>query len=141
MFKCLLIRGALPDCSFIKWQPLFPFPLPGFIFLYCTGFPGGSDGKESACNVGDLGSIPGSGRIPWRREWQPTPVFLPGGFHGQRRLVGYSPWGCKESDLTERLTLSLPSKATSSQPSFSSCDLLKVMVFEIHFAFSFIVQV
>ena len=40
----------------------------------------------------------------WRREWQPTPVFLPGELHGQRRLVGYSPWGCKESDMTKRLT-------------------------------------
>ena len=48
------------------------------------------------------------GKIPWRREWQPTPVLLPGEFHGQRSLVGYSPWGCKESDMTERLTLSLP---------------------------------
>ena len=39
---------------------------------------------------------------PWRRKWQPTPVFLPGKSHGQRSLVGYSPWGCKESDTTER---------------------------------------
>ena len=46
--------------------------------------------------------------IPWRREWLPIPVFLPGEFHGQRNLVGYSPWGRKESDTTERLTLSLP---------------------------------
>ena len=38
---------------------------------------------------------------PWGREWQPNPVFLPGEFHGQRSLVGYSPWGCKESDTTE----------------------------------------
>ena len=38
---------------------------------------------------------------PWRREWQLTPAFLPGKFHGQRNLVGYSPWGCKESDTTE----------------------------------------
>ena len=43
-------------------------------------------------------------KIPWRREWLPTPVFLPGEFHGQRSLVGYSPWGCNESDTTERLT-------------------------------------
>ena len=43
------------------------------------------------------------GRIPWRRKWQPTPVFLPGESHGQRTLIGYSPWGCKESDMTERL--------------------------------------
>ena len=42
------------------------------------GFPHGSAGKESACNAGDLGSIPGLEKIPWRREWQPTPVFLPG---------------------------------------------------------------
>ena len=40
----------------------------------------------------------------WRRKWQHTPVFLPGKSHGQRSLVGYSPWGCKESDMTERLT-------------------------------------
>ena len=40
------------------------------------GFPGGSDNKESACSAGDLGSVPGLGRIPWRRAWQPTPVFL-----------------------------------------------------------------
>ena len=40
-------------------------------------------------------------KIPWRREWQPTPVFLPGEFHGQRSLVGYSPWGHKELDMTE----------------------------------------
>ena len=57
------------------------------------GFPGGSDSKESTCNAGDPGSIPGLGRsLPWRREWPPTPVFLPGEFHGQRSLEGYSPW-------------------------------------------------
>ena len=65
------------------------------------GFPGGSDGKASACNAGDLGLIPGSGRIPWRRKWQPTPVLLPGKFHVWRSLVGYSPWGRKEWDMTE----------------------------------------
>ena len=49
-------------------------------------------------------------KIPWRREWPPTPVFLPGDFHGQRRLAGYSAWSHKETDLTEELTLSLFSK-------------------------------
>ena len=53
-------------------------------------FSCGSSGKESACNVGDLGSVPGLGRFPWRREQLPTPVFWPGEFHGL-----YSPWGCK----------------------------------------------
>ena len=65
------------------------------------GFLGGSEGKESVWNVGDLDSVPGLGRFPWRREWQPTPVFLCGEYHGLRSLVGYSPWGCKESDTTE----------------------------------------
>ena len=45
--------------------------------------------------------------LPWRKEWQPTPVFLPEESHRQRSLVGYSLWGCKESDTTEQLTLLL----------------------------------
>ena len=44
---------------------------------------------------------PWVGKIPWRRAWFPTPVFLPGESHGQRSLVGYSPWGCKEMDTSE----------------------------------------
>ena len=60
-------------------------------------FPDDSDGKESACNKGDPGSIPGLGRSPWRRKWQPTLVFLPGESHGQESLVGYSPRGHKGS--------------------------------------------
>ena len=49
------------------------------------------------------GFDPWVGKIPWRRKWQPPPVLLPGKSHGRRSLVGYSPWGCKESDMTERL--------------------------------------
>ena len=72
----------------------------GFFTTSATyGLPCGSAGKESACNAGDLGSIPGS-----RREWQPTPVFWPGESHGQRSLAGYSPWGRRESDTTEGLS-------------------------------------
>ena len=67
------------------------------------GFPGSSEVKESACNAGDPGSIPGLERFSWRRKWQPTPVFLPGESHGWRNLMGYNPRGCKESDTTERL--------------------------------------
>ena len=51
-------------------------------------FPGGSDGKASACGAGDLGSIPGSGRFPWRKAWQPTPVFSPGESHGGLQSTG-----------------------------------------------------
>ena len=53
------------------------------------------------------GFDPWIGKIPWRRKWQPTPVFLPGESHGRRSLVGYSPQGRKESDMTERLHLHL----------------------------------
>ena len=74
----------------------------GFEVKSCS-FPGDSDVQESACNVGDPGSIPGSGRrsIPWRRKWQPTPVLLPGESHGERNVTGYNPWRHKELDTTE----------------------------------------
>ena len=67
-------------------------------------FPGGTVVKNPPASAGDArgaGSIPGLGRSPWTRKRQLTPVFLPGKFHGQRNLVAYSPWGCKESDMTE----------------------------------------
>ena len=56
------------------------------------------------------GFDPGVGKIPWRREWLPTSVFLPQEFHGQRSLRGYSPWDHKELDTTEQLTLYITSK-------------------------------
>ena len=68
------------------------------------GFPGVSRGKELACQCRRnmrLGFNSWLRKIPWRRARQPNPVFLPGETHGQRSLVGYSPWGCKESDMTE----------------------------------------
>ena len=72
--------------------------------IYYMGFPGGSEGKASACNAGDLGlTDPWLRKIPWRRKWQPTPVILPGKSHGQRSLVDYSPWDRKELDTTEQL--------------------------------------
>ena len=52
-------------------------------------------------SCGRLGFNPWVGKIPWRRKWQPTLVFLPGEFHEQRSLAGYSPWGHKQSDTTE----------------------------------------
>ena len=65
------------------------------------GFPGDSDSKESACNVGELGLIPGLGRSPEERHGNPLQYSCLKNTHGQRSLVGYSPWGCKESDKTE----------------------------------------
>ena len=67
----------------------------GKLLISCTKFiirdsPGISEGKESACHVGDPASTSGLGRFPWRRKWKSTPVFLPGEFHGQRSLADYS---------------------------------------------------
>ena len=96
-------------------------PLPPFHFHYghhCSytslltmhqkqaSFSGGSDVKNLPAFCRRFGFDPLVRKIHWRREWQPTPVFLPGEFHGQRSLVGCSLRGCKESDMTERLTLS-----------------------------------
>ena len=72
--------------------------------------------KISACNAGDPGLIPGSGRSPWRRAWQLTPVFLPGKSHGQRSLVDYSLWLHKELETTERLTHTHTHTHTHSRP-------------------------
>ena len=70
------------------------------IYIYVS-FPGGSDVKASACNAGDLGSIPGSGRSPGERNGNPIQYSCLE--KSQRSLVGYSPWDCKESDTTEQL--------------------------------------
>jgi len=68
------------------------------------GFPGGSDDKESACNAGDLSSIPGLGRSPGGGHGSPLQCSVLENPCGQRSLVGYSPWGHKESDTIERLS-------------------------------------
>ena len=76
-------------------------------WLNLFGFPWWLSGKESICQYRRPGFHPWVGKIPCRRKWQPTLVFLPGEFHGQGSLAGYSSWGCKESNTTERLTRSL----------------------------------
>ena len=71
---------------------------------YIWGFPSGASGKESICQQRRSKRPefdPWVGKIPWRRAWQPTPVFLPGEYHGQRSLVGYSPWGFTKLDMIE----------------------------------------
>ena len=136
------MQGLIPGLG-RSWVGTIPWRrdrLPTAVFFE---FPGGSDGKESACNAGDLGLIPGLRRSPGGRAWQSTLVFLglPGGLdgkrsacnagdlglipewgrspggghdnllqypclenpHGQRSLAGYSPWGCKELDISEQL--------------------------------------
>ena len=68
-------------------------------------FPGGSDGKASVYNEGDLGSIPGSGRFPGEGNGNPLQYSCLENPMDRGACVGYCPWGCKESDMTERLHL------------------------------------
>ena len=86
--------------------------------LYNEGFPGGSDGKASARNVGEPGLIPGLGRSPGEGNGNPLQYSCLE-FHGWRSLVGYSPWAHKESDMTERLH-SLLKKHVLQQSNFKS---------------------
>ena len=80
-YVCLLIRRDFPGGSVVKNLPEMQEQQEAWFILWV-------------------------GKIPWRRARQPILVFLPGESHGQRSLAGYSPWGHKESDMTERLTLS-----------------------------------
>ena len=90
--------------QFDSWVGKIPWRkdrLPTPIFL---GFPGSLDGKESACNAGDLGSIPGLGRSPGGGHGNPRQYSCLENPYGQRNLVGYSPWGCEELDIAEQLS-------------------------------------
>ena len=83
---------------------LHSFPMAA-VTNYCKlsglkGFCDDSDGKECTCQCVRLRFDPWLGKIPCRRDWQPTPAFLPGKSHGQRSLAGYSLWGLKESETT-----------------------------------------
>ena len=88
--------------QFINEKTVFPEWI-----LCALGFPGDSVLKDLPANAGAAGNAgltPGSGTSPWRRKWQPTPRLLLGKSRRQRKLESYSPWGCKESDTTERLS-------------------------------------
>ena len=92
------LNWCLLHCWWILYWLSFQgsqLPSPIYIQSWSQGFPGGSGKESTTCNVEGASSIPWSGKIPWRRKWQPTPVFLPGKSHGERSLVGYSPWGHK----------------------------------------------
>ena len=107
----------MSSSSFPKWIL--------FITHSCLmGFHGGSDDKESTCNVGDLGLIPGLGRFPWRRAWLPTPVFLLGESHGPGSLVGYSPGGTKNRTRLSGFHFHFCLTALASTPSttWNRCD-------------------
>ena len=87
--------SLLPTC------PLIPFFRNLFYIIFAIRLPRWLSGKESACPCRRCKFNPWVGKIPWSRNGQPAPVFLPGKFHRPRSPVGYSPWGHKESDTTE----------------------------------------
>ena len=99
---------------FFYWSVCFSFYIRSLIH---QGLPCGSDSTWVWVCLQCRGSgfNPWVGKIPWRREWQSTPVFWPGKSHGWRSLAGYSPCGHKESDTTEQLTHTFPSNFTVSQ--------------------------
>ena len=116
------------DCVNLPWPYIHPHPLEppcrpsrssqstelsalGYttafhkLFYTVVGLPWQLRWERACLQRGRPGFDLWVGKMPWRRKWQPTPVFLPGEFHGWRSLVGYGPWGRTESDVTERLTL------------------------------------
>ena len=103
-----------------------------------SGFPGGASGKEPPCQCRRLkrcGFDPWVRKMPWSRKWQPTPVFLPGIFHGQRSLGIYSPWGHKESDMTERLSMRVHTQAGLSTQFLCPLDVFSFLLYSASFTF------
>ena len=102
--KCY--SGLTCNCGDILRYRDFSLPLDMLVYI-----PGDAVVKNLPTNVGDTRDaslIPAlkqelPEKFPWSRKWQPTPIFLPGKSHGQRGLLGYSPWGFKESDTTEQM--------------------------------------
>ena len=100
------IQGTLVPPPFSSFYNLWFCQIYTRVWFHVC-FRGGAVVKNppaSAGEVRDMGLIPGSKKIPWRRAWQPTPVFLPGESHGHRNQLGYSPGGCKELDTTGAAT-------------------------------------
>ena len=89
---------------FLDYMNHYPGSIKGDRYTPIRGFPGGTSGEESAhqCRRRKRYEFdPWVGKTPWRRAWQPTPVFLPGETDEQRSLAEYSTWGCTKSDMTK----------------------------------------
>ena len=108
--------GRMGACSLESGPQSF---LSKFLLSW-WGFPGGSDGKESTCNAGDPGLIPGLGRSPGGGHGNPLQYSCLEDLHGQMCLAGYSPWGCKESDTAEWLSTAQHSLSWWDAPSSSN---------------------
>ena len=103
------IKNQCSFGTFVSWDRTHPrqnFEITIYMHIYGNmGFPGSSAGKEPTCNAGDLGSIPELGRSPGGGHGNPLQYSCLDNPHGQRSLVGCSPWGhSQESDMTEQLS-------------------------------------
>ena len=97
-----------PNSAHIKWAVRIIRSLSVIYEYNATNFSGSTSGKEPACQYRRCKRhrFDAWGRkIPWRRKWHPTPVLLPGKFHGPKNLTGYSTWGLHELDTTEILSI------------------------------------
>ena len=106
-YICLILKSHYSLAHLIVLSPVSLW-VPGTVLSW--GFPGGASGEEPACQCRSCqrrGFDPWVGKIPWRRKWQSTPVFLPGKSHRQEEPGRPQRWGHKESDTTEWLTLYL----------------------------------
>ena len=99
-------------CSPLPQLPLSPVAISSSV----NGVPWWLSDKESSSQCRRQEFDPWTGKSPWRRKWQPTPVFLPGKSHGQRSLMGYSPWGRKESDTPEHAHTSVNGSGALQAP-------------------------
>ena len=101
----LYIHHVLAFCanSLAHTLPKYTWATVTTAYTKFGDFADGTSGKESNSQCRRRWFDPWVGKIPWRRKWQPIPVFLPGEFHGQKSPVGYSPKGSKESDATEHM--------------------------------------
>ena len=97
------------------------------MFLHFLGLPWRLSSKDSTCQCRRCGFDSWVGKISWRREWQPTPVFLPEESHGQRSLAGYSPWGCKELDINSFLFFCFPSSSAGKESACNAVDLGSIL--------------
>ena len=102
------LTGIVNIQELLNFQRMFltllPQTLQRYMLTYLL-FPGGSDSKESSCNAGYLGSTPGLGRSPRGRHGNPLQYSCLENPQGQKSLVGYNPWGCKEWDTMEQLNM------------------------------------
>ena len=108
------------------WLSTFHFTFPSL------GFPGGASGKESACQCRRQkrrGFNPWVSKIPWRRAWQPTPVFLPGESHGQRSLVGYNPGIVKSQTQLKWLSRHAFPSLIKNGVIFSASPKIKIFIY------------